>query len=79
MHFWIYIVGIYVFGKIVSEHIPINIPIKGYRLDPYFRSVAALSDAPLPLPVNLVACGGRGIGLFPTNPRNFGQIYILVF
>ena len=35
-----------------------NISIKGYGLDPYFRSAAALSDAPPPLPVHLAACEG---------------------
>ena len=35
-----------------------SIPIKGYGLDPYFRSAAALSDAPPPLPVHLAACEG---------------------
>ena len=39
------------------------IPIKGYGLDPYFRSAAALSDAPPPpLPVNLAACGALAGG-----------------
>ena len=35
-----------------------NIPIKGYRLDSYFRSAAALSVVPPPLAVNLAACEG---------------------
>ena len=39
-----------------------NIPIKGYGLDPYFRSAAALSDAPPPLPVDLAACEGLAGG-----------------
>ena len=38
------------------------IPIKCYGLDPYFRSAAALSDAPPPLPVDLVACEGLAGG-----------------
>ena len=38
------------------------IPIKGYGLDPYFRSAAALSDAPPPLPVHLAACEGLAGG-----------------
>ena len=57
-----------------------NIPIKDYGLNPYFRSAAALSDAPPPLPVNLAACGclagGDGkflefSGLFSKTPRNW--------
>ena len=35
---------------------------KGYGLDPYFRSAAALSDAPPPLPVDLAACEGLAGG-----------------
>ena len=38
------------------------ISIKGYGLDPYFRSAAALSDAPPPLPVYLAACEGLAGG-----------------
>ena len=43
------------------------IPIKGYGLDSYFRSAAALSVIPPPLPVNLAACEGLagGSGKFP--------------
>ena len=37
-------------------------PIKGYGLDPYFRSAAALSDAPPPLPVHLAAWEGLAGG-----------------
>ena len=59
-----------------------NIPIKGYGLDPYFRSAAALSVVSSRLPINLVACEGLagGSGKFPEflrllskNPRNFGN------
>ena len=39
-----------------------NIPIKGYGLDPYFRSAAVPSDAPPPLPVHLAACEGLAGG-----------------
>ena len=38
------------------------IPIKGYGFDPYFRSAAALSVAPPPLPVHLAACEGLAGG-----------------
>ena len=38
------------------------IPIKGYGLDPYFRSAAALSNAPPPLPVDLAAYEGLAGG-----------------
>ena len=56
--------------------------IKDYGLDPYFRSAAALSVVPPPLPVNLAACEGLagGSGKFPEflrllskNSRNFGN------
>ena len=59
------------------------VPIKGYGLDPYFRSAAALSGAPPPLPVHLVACeglaGGSGkfrecLSLLSKNTRNFGNL-----
>ena len=51
-------------------------------LDSYFRSAAALSDAPPLLPVNLAALGDLAgesgkfrefSGLFSKNPRNFGN------
>ena len=38
------------------------IPIKGYELDPYFRSTTALSVVSPPLRVNLVACEGLAGG-----------------
>ena len=38
------------------------IPIKGYGLDPYFRSAVALSVAPPPLPVYLAAWEGLAGG-----------------
>ena len=50
-----------------------NIPIKDYGLDPYFRSVAALLDAPPPLPVNLVL-----VGALHGDPENSGNFRIIL-
>ena len=57
-------------------------PHKRLRARPYFRSAAALSVAPPPLPVNLAACeglaGGSGklrefFSLLSKKPGNFGN------